>query len=338
MGDTSQPGASQPGAFQLGNWDPNQANLRNCPEDELLQTLASLGVKADRETLTAQAAAASMQSDVEDLWLGQCNTDDETARVLVWMSVHELWERYKLPYWPQDRLSRMFLYLIDPDFSVQWADNFHAPTIMDVLDAVEAFLAKQPDRRAAMDQLMAMAELPDSAWPGKVLDAMAEWAEVGNFAMAARAGFLLAAVLGYGHGLAFVAGALISARMMDRASAAALEVPLDAPLDAGFAELIAYLCLSAGDINLCDRWLTVHDAKAPPRKSEQTFAIETIRDHVAAWRQGGRQEGEVVPDKVRGAAKQAASWTSFYVLMSFAGTGTPGGVRGDDSKKSMADY
>ena len=44
MGDTSQPGASQPGAFQLGNWDPNQANLRNCPEDELLQTLASLGV------------------------------------------------------------------------------------------------------------------------------------------------------------------------------------------------------------------------------------------------------------------------------------------------------
>ncbi len=324
--------------IDLGDWDPNQANLRNCPEGELLETLAKVGVKADRDTLAAQAASAELQSDVEDLWLGQCNTDDEAARTLVWMSVHELWERYKLPQWPKDRLSRMVLYLIDSDFSVQWADNFHAPTIAEVLQALENYLAKQPNARAAMDELMAMAELPDSAWPGKILDAMAEWAEVGNFAMAARAGFLLAAILGHGHGLAFVAASLISARMLDRASAAALEVPLDAPLDPGFAELIAYLCLAAGDMNLCDRWLAIHDAKAPPRQSEQTFAIETIRDHVAAWRQGGRQEGEVVPDKVRGAAKQAASWTSFYVLMSFAGTGTPGGVKSGEPKKSMSDY
>lgn len=322
---------------RLESWDPNAADLRSWSDADLLAVLAALGVVVDRATMSAQAGEVDLQAELEDRWLGSCTSKEEAHHVYVWMAAQELWERWQLPHWPKDRLSRMILYLVDPDFSVQWADNFHAPTIAQVFDGLEQFLAKQSDARAAMDDLMAMAEVPPSAWPGKFLDAMAEWAEVGNVSIALRGGALLARTLGQGHALAFLAAALISARMMDRASTAALEVPLDAPLDAGFCELIAYLTLAAGDIVVADRWLARLDGMGVQRKSEQTFAIEAVRDHVAAWRQGGRQEGEVVPDKVRGAARQAASWTSFYVLMSFAGTGQPGGG-GGEPKKNMADY
>ncbi|MBM4342350.1 MAG: hypothetical protein FJ100_03110 [Deltaproteobacteria bacterium] len=329
-----QPAPQQP------SWDGGEPVLRDLGDDQLLGALRQIGIDTDRERFGALAAAAALQSDIEDQWIEQCTSTEEGQRVLAWMAVRELWERWQLPGWPKDRLARMLLYLIDADFSVQWADAHHAPTIAQVLDALQAYLAASADPRAAMDELAAMGEIPAAAWPPKVLEAMAEWAEIGNAAMAARGGALLAQALGHGHALAFLAAALLSARLLDRAQAAALEVPMEAPLDAGFAELCAYLCLAANDNLLSDHWLQRHDKLTPARKSEMTFAIEAVRDHLAAWRQGGCQPGEAVPDKVRGAARQAASWTTFYVMMAFAGTGTPGGVRAgsDESKKGLSDY
>ncbi len=326
---------------KLTAFDANTPALRDFTEAELLDALAQIGIVTDRAQFSARAAEVELQADIEDEWLTACSSDDENLRVVAWMAVRELWERWQLPQWPKDRLARMLLYLIDADFSVQWADNHHAPTIGQVLDALDAYIAAAPDKRDALDELAAMGELPPSAWPAKTMDAMAEWAEIGNLAMAARGGALMATVLGHGHALAFLAAALLSARLIDRAQSAAMEVPLDADLDAGFAELCAYLCLAAGDVVLADHWMTHHDKLSTVRKSEMTFAIEAVRDHLTAWKQGGRQEGETVPDKVRGAAKQAASWTTFYVMMAFAGTGAPGGGKGDGDdhdKKSLGDY
>jgi len=324
---------------KLAAWDANQPILREFGDVELIDALRQVGVDTDRERFTELALAADSQAEVEEAWLAACSTHDENLRVFVWMAVRELWERWQIPAWPKDRLARMFLYLVDADFSVQWADTHHAPTIAQVLDALEVELGRAADPRAAIDEIAAMGELPPSAWPSKTMDAMAEWAEIGNLAMAARGGGLLARALGHGHPLAFLAAALLSARLFDRATAAALEVPLDADLDAGFAELSAYLCLAGGSAVLADHWLARHDGLSTVRKAEMTFAIEAVRDHLAAWRQGGRQEGEPVPDKIRGAARQAASWTTFYVMMAFAGTGTPGGAHGGgDGKKGLADY
>ena len=326
---------------KLAAFDANAPVLRDFSDPELLQALAQIGIVTDRDSFTALAATVEMQADIEDLWLQATTSDDENLRVLGWMAVRELWERWQLPQWPKDRLARMLLYLIDADFSVQWADNHHAPTIGQVLDALDTYMDAAPDKREALDELAAMGELPASAWPAKTMDAMAEWAEIGNLAMAARGGALMAKALGHGHALAFLAAALLSARLIDRAQTAAMEVPLDAELDAGFSELCAYLCLAAGDTTLADHWLARHDRLASVRKSEMTFAIEAVRDHLTAWRQGGSQDGEAVPDKVRGAAKQAASWTTFYVMMAFAGTGTPGGGgKGAEpgDKKALGDY
>lgn len=330
--------ASDQSTSKLAAWNAETPVLRDFSDPDLLQALAELGIATDRDSFGQLAAQAGLQADIEDEWLAACTSQDEGERVLVWMAVRELWERWQLPQWPKDRLARMVLYLIDADFSVQWADSHHAPTIAQVLDALEAHLAAAAHPRAAMDDLAAMAELPASAWPAKFLDAMAEWAEIGNLSMAARGGAVLAKALQHGHGLAFLAAAMLTARLIDRAQAAALEVPLDAQLDAGFSELCAYLCLGAGDPVLADHWLTRHDQLTQVRKSEMTFAIEAIRDFLAAWRQGGRQEGEPVPDKVRGAAKQAASWTTFYVMMAFAGTGQPGGAAPSGEKKGLGDY
>lgn len=325
-------------AHTLQSWDAQQPDLRAWSDPDLLAALAQLGIATDRDAFAAQAAAAALQSDVEDDWLEKAGERvDDNTRAFVWMAVQELWERWSLPAWPKDRLARMTTYLIDADFSVQWADSFHAPTIAQVLDALDQWLGQQAQPRAAMDALMETAELPPAAWPTKLLDAVAEWAEIGNNSMALRGADTLAKALGEGHAWAFLASALISARMMDRAQAAAMQVPGDAKLDAGFAEMIAYLCLAAGDVVLADHWLAKHDAQVTSRKSEMTFAIEAVRDHLAAWRQGGRQDGEVVPDKIRAAARQAASWSSFYVTMAFSGTGAPGGQPGA-AKKSMADY
>lgn len=320
---------------RLASWDPNAAELRAWSDAELLAALASLGIDTDASQMAAEAAAVSLQAELEDQWLGRCTTTDEAHRVLVWMAVQELWERWSLPAWPKDRLSRMTLYLIDPDFSVQWADSFHAPTIAQVLDALEGYLRGTGSPRAAMDELMAMAELSDAAWPAKFVEAMTEWTEIGNISMARRGGEVLTLALGSGHALAWLAVALISARLLERAVSAALEVPLEAQLDPGQSELIAYLCMAGGDIALADHWLARHDSLAASRKSEQTYAIEAVRDHLTAWRQAGRPAAAVVPDPVRAAARQAASWSSFYVLMSFAGTGAPGGHR---DAKGLADY
>lgn len=337
MSETSSPAAAT-GTHSLQTWDVENPGLRAWSDADLLAALAELGVSTSKEALAAEAALATRQSDVEDDWLEKAGDRvDDTTRPLVWMAVQELWERWSLPQWPSDRLARMAVYLIDADFSVQWADNFHAPTIGQVLDALDEWLGRQANPRSAMDTLMETAELPAAAWPTKLLDAIAEWTEIGNHSMALRGADTLAKALGQGHAWAYLAAALISARMMDRAQAAALQVPAEANLDAGFSEMVAYLCLGAGAIVLADHWLTRHDAQSSARKSEMTFAIEAVRDHIAAWRQGGRQDGEVVPDKVRGAARQAASWSSFYVTMAFSGTGVAGGHPGP-AKKAMADY
>ncbi len=337
MSEPSSPAAA-PETHSLQTWDAASPSLRAWSDADLLTALAELGIVTSKEALLAEAAKATRQSDVEDDWLELAGDRlDDNTRPLVWMAVQELWERWALPHWPADRLARMSVYLIDADFSVQWADNFHAPTIGQVLDALDEWLAKQENPRSAMDTLMETAELPAAAWPTKFLDAIAEWAEIGNYSVALRGADTLTKALGQGHAWAYLAAALISARMMDRAQAAALQVPAEANLDAGFSEMVAYLCLAAGAVVLADHWLTRHDAQVTARKSEMTFAIEAVRDHIAAWRQGGRQGEEVVPDKIRAAARQAASWSSFYVTMAFSGTGVAGGQPGP-AKKAMADY
>ena len=171
---------------KLAAWDANEPVLRDVSDPDLLAMLQQLGIDTDRERFSALCAAATLQSDVEDQWIDLCTSTDEGERILPWMAVRELWERWQLPQWPKDRLARMLLYLIDADFSVQWADSHHAPTIAQVLDALVAHLDAAPDARAAMDELAGLGELPASAWPSKVLEAMAEWAEIGNASMAAR--------------------------------------------------------------------------------------------------------------------------------------------------------
>jgi len=310
---------------RLAQWDGEAPDLREWSDDEILDGLRQLGTSTDRQTFAAEASAAQMQSDIEDDWLARMPVPDENLSVFVWMAVQELWERWDVPAWPKDRLGRMFAFLVDSDFSVEWGDRFHAPPPIAILDALDAYLDTPERGLPALEAMVEMLGMPAAAWPTKLLDAMAEWLEVGNISLATRAGAFLAKVLGRGHEQSYLAAALISARMFDRAQNAALEVPLDAPLAHGFDEMIGYLCLAAGDTVLGDAWLQRSDAATHIKKSEMTFAAETIRTHLTDWRTRGAEDSERVPDTIRGAAKQAAAQACYYAFMAFAGNAQEGG-------------
>ena len=91
--------------------------------------------------------------------------------------------------------------------------------------------------------------------------------------------------------------------MYDRAEAAALEVPLDAPLDVAFGELVGYLCLAGGDAQLAAHWLRHADAQSQIRKSEMTFAAEAVREyldkHINVTADAGASVAEPVPLNAR---------------------------------------
>ena len=210
---------------RLQQWDGRQPDLRAWSDAELLDGLRQLGIATDQRLFTALVADKS-QTDQEEDWLQESAVTDENLQVFVWLSVRELWQRWQLPSWPLDRLGRMLAYLIDAEFAAEYADQLHAPTANEVFAALEAWLAKQPDARAAVDGLVEQLGMPPQAWPGKLLDAMAEWTEVGHVSLALRGGGFLTRVLGHGDAHIFLAAALVSARMLDRAVAAALEVPM----------------------------------------------------------------------------------------------------------------
>lgn len=308
---------------RLATWDGTAPNLREWSDDEILGGLRQLGIDTDREQFAAACQGVTMQASVEDAWLEQLKTDDQGLQVFAWMAVEELWERWRIPVWPKDRLARMFAYLVDSDYSVEWADRFHAPSAAEVFDALEAYLAAPDKGVGALEELVEMLGMPAVAWPSKMLEGMTEWAEVGNHTLAERGGAFMARHLGHGHALAFQAAALVSARMLDRAQSAALEVPLDAPLEKGFDELVGYLSLAAGDAVLGDHWLRRADAASNLRKSEMTFAAEAIRDYLKGCRD--RDEAATVPDPMRAAARQAAAQACYYAFMAFAGNAQPGG-------------
>jgi len=310
---------------RLATWDGTTPNLREWSDAEILDGLHQLGIDTDRERFAALCAGVDMQASVEDTWLEQLTVHDEGLQVFVWMSVEELWERWQIGVWPRDRLARMFMYLVDSDYSVEWADRFHAPSANEVMDALEVWLG-QPDKGLpALEELVEMLGMPTVAWPSKMLEAMTEWAEIGNVSLARRGGDFMARMLGHGHGLAFLAAALVSARMLDRAQSAALEVPLDAPLQNGFDELVGYLSLAAGDTLLADHWLRTADAASNLRKSEMTFAAEAIRDYLKDRRGGAVDDAAPVPDTMRAAARQGAAQACYYAFMAFAGNAQPGG-------------
>jgi hypothetical protein len=310
---------------RLAQWDGTTPDLREWSDDDLLDGLRQLGIDTDRERFAALAGTVTMQSDVEDDWLQMLPVQDEGLAVFTWMGVQELWERWSVPSWPKDRLSRMFAYLVDSDFAVEWADRFHAPTAPDVFDALDVYLAQDGKGLPALEEMVEMLGMPAVAWPSKMLDAMAEWAEVGNMDLAERGGAFLAKMLGKSHGGAFLAAALVSAKMYDRAEAAAMQVPLEAPLDRGFGELVGYLCLAAGDAMLAAHWIGKVDKEAPVRKSELTFAAEAVRDYLDKWVLDGADDATPVPAPARAAAKQAAAQAAYYAFMAFAGDGKPGG-------------
>ncbi len=312
---------------RLQHWDGRQPDLRAWSDAELLDGLRQLGIVTDRAQFTALVAAKS-QTDQEEDWLHASGVTDENLQVFLWLSVRELWQRWQVPQWPLDRLARMLAYLIDAEFAAEYADQLHAPTAVEVFTALEAWLAQEPEPRAAVDALVEQLGMPPQAWPGKLLDAMAEWAEVGNVALALRGGAFLAHVLGHGHAQIFLATALVSARMLERAVAAALEVPLDADLRHGFDELCGHLCLAAGDPVLADVWLQRAADGDGTRAAERTFAAETVHNYLQSWRDAGRDEATPVPDSCKGAARQAAAQSAYYAWMAFAGEGLgPGGVR-----------
>ena len=206
---------------RLAQWNPEQPDLRDWRDDELLLGLQALGIRCpDQADFLRQAAAVPMQSALEDQWLEEmlppAGGDVSALQAFVFLTVQELWERWQAPSWPPDRLARMWLYLVDADFSVQWADSFHAPTADQVLDAVQALVQDQPTPAEAFAPIITLAELSEHGWPTKLLDAMAEWCEIGNLRLAERAGGLLATILGHGHALAYVAAALVAARMTEK--------------------------------------------------------------------------------------------------------------------------
>jgi hypothetical protein len=309
---------------RLEQWDGTRPDLRHWSDPEVLDGLRQLGIDTDRERFTARAATALAQGDVEEEWLEKLPSQEENLQVFTWMSVQELWERWRVPTWPRDRLARMFAYLVDAEFAAEWADRCHAPTATEVFDALEAFLDEQPNPRREMEALVEQLGMPPAALPGKLIDAMAEWAEVGNVTLAERGGALLTKLLGRGHGKAYLAAALISARMLDRAQAAALEVPLDAPVDGGFDETVGYLCLAAGDAMLADHWIRKADRASGMRKSELTFAAEAVRNFLDDRKQQA-DDTAPVPEQVRKASKAGASQAAYYAIMAFAGAGSPGG-------------
>ncbi|MSP90981.1 MAG: hypothetical protein EXR79_04125 [Myxococcales bacterium] len=311
---------------RLAQWDGAAPDLRAWSDAELLEGLAQVGVTTDRVRFGLDACAAEAQAELEEAWLTTVPaavSSDENLSSFVWMSVQELWERWEVPAWPRDRLSRMFAYLVDNDVAIDWADRFHAPTANAVMDALEAYLYRPDTGLPAFERMVEELGMPRQAWPSKMLDAMAEWSEIGNLTLAQRGGEFLARMLGSGNGLAFLATALISARMMDRAQAAALEVPLDAPIDKGFDETVGYLCLSAGDAMLGDHWIKKADKASGLRKSEMTAAAEAVRQFLTE-RNG--DDSVAVPEAVRKAAKAGASQAAYYAIMAFAGSGTPGGM------------
>lgn len=311
---------------RLQTWDGRQPDLRAWSDAELLDALKQLGILTNRDAFTARAAQKS-QTEQEEDWLQESGVTDESLQVFVWLAVRELWQRWELPYWPLDRLGRMFAYLIDADFAAEYADQLHAPTAIEVFAALEAWLDKQAEPRAAVDGLVEQLGMPPQAWPGKLLEAMAEWCEVGHLSLALRGGAFLTRVLGHGHAQIFLATALVSARMLERAVTAALEVPLDADLRYGFAELCGHLCLAAGDRVLADDWLRRAEQDDGTRASERTYAAETVHNYLAEWRAAGRDEAAAVPDSQRAAARQAAAQSAYYAWMAFAGEGAgPGGA------------
>ena len=303
---------------RLQRWDGQQPDLRDWSDAELLDGLRQLGIVTDAATFAALVAGKT-QTDQEEDWLQQSGVTDEGLQVFIWLSVRELWQRWQVPSWPIDRLGRMLAYLIDADFAAEYADQLHAPTAIAVFDALEGWLDGQGDARAALDELVEQLGMPAAAWPGKMLDAMAEWCEVGNLSLAVRGGALLTRVLGHGHPQIFLATALVSARMLDRAVAAALQVPLDADLRHGFDELCGHLCLAAGDPVFADEWLTRAQAQDGTRAAERTFAAETAHNYLATWRAAGKDETTPVPDSLKAAARQAAAQSAYYAWMAFAG-------------------
>lgn len=307
---------------RLATWDGERPDLRTWTDAEVLDGLAQLGIPMDRATFTAEAVGHD-QADVEEDWLARSGVQDQGQQVFVWLAVRDLWQRWEVPHWPRDRLARMLAYLVDADFAAEYADQLHVPTALEVFDALEAWLRGQPDPRAALDGLVEELGMPAAAWPGKFLDAMAEWCEVGNISLAERGGSFLAAHLGHGHAQIFLAAALVSARMLDRAVSAALEVPLDAQLLGGFEELCGHLCLAAGDPVVADLWLTRAQTDDGTRPSERTHAAETVHAALQAWRQSGRSESTPVSDAHRAAARQAAVQSAYYAWMAFAGGADP---------------
>lgn len=305
---------------RLTQWNGERPDLRDWSDDELLDGLRQLGVTTDRARLGEQARGQT-QADVEEAWLRQSGVSDESLQVFVWLSVRELWQRWQVPEWPIDRLGRMLAYLIDAEFAAEYADQLHVPTAQEVFVALETWLEAQPDARAALDELVEELGMPAQAWPGQMLEAMAQWCEVGNASLALRGGGLLTRVLGHGHPQIFLATALVSARLLDRAVSAALQVPLDADLRHGFAELCGNLCLAAGDRVLADAWLTRAAADDGTQPAERTYAAQAVHDDLAQWRAGGRDEAVAVPDPIRGAARQAAAQSAYYAWMAFAGQG-----------------
>jgi len=300
----------------LAHWDGRAANLRDWSDENLLEGLAQLGIKTDKEQFAKDAVAAPTQASMEDDWLEAIGKVDQNMATFVWMSVQELWERWKVDSWPKDRLARMFAYLVDADFSTEWADRFHAPTGAQVMTALEAFIAAQDDPKAVVDEMVESLGMPAAAWPVKLLDAMAEWSEVGNIALAERGGALVANVLGKGHAQAYLAAAWMTARMYDRAKAAALQVPNDAVLDKGFDEMVGYLALSAGDAMNGYYWLVGGGKRTRPKRSELTFAAQAARDFVRKWKKSG---GGEVPEDIKKAALQAAAQACYFAFMAFAG-------------------
>jgi hypothetical protein len=308
--------ASEP-TGRLATWNGRQPDIRLWSDGEVIDALAQLGITTDQTAFETQAKATTSQADMENAWLETSGVTDDQHSVFVWMSVRDLWERWSSSVWPKDRLARMFAYLVDPDFAAEWVDQFHAPTAMAVLDALEQRLVTEGGGKEALDELVETLGMPAVAWPGKVLDSMAEWSEVGNITLVERAAELMSKVLGTGDKHSYMAAAFISARMYDRAKNSALQVDNEAELAAGFDEMVAYLCLAADDPLSARTWLETADKNSGIQAGEMTFAAETVRKFL-----GEAQDNEV-PDMMKKAALQAASQACFYAFMAFAATVEP---------------
>lgn len=300
---------------RLARWDGHAPDLREWTNEEIFDGLRQCSVEMDLERFRAAAEAAPTQASLEDDWLEAAPELPEGIRVFVWMAAQELWERAAADLWPDDRMGRMFAYLVDAEYAAEWAARFHAPTGMQVAEALETWMQSKGGGRTALDQLVEQLGMPAAAWPGKMLDAMREWSEFGNLPLAEKGGAIMATALGEGQTQAYMAAALIPARMYDRARAAALSVPHDAPVKEGFAEMVGYLCLAAGSAPSARYWLLEAPGRTRPRKSELTFAAEAAREFVG---DAQAMAGEV-PENIRNAALQAATQACFYATMAFAG-------------------